>query len=75
MTKSWLSDNIRSVLALLVTLLNFLIMVMVISGIVHCSESTQAIILGTCSNIEIIILGYFFGSSKDKPITNNADVK
>lgn len=67
MKKDWLSNNIRSVLAIAVTAFNFIVVMVLLIGNTKASEVEKTTIIGTLSNIEIVVLSYFFGSSKDKP--------
>ena len=70
--QNWLSQNIVSVLAILWTLFTFYILKLVLLKEVKAAENITFLIINTVSNIIMIIIGYYFGSSsgsKDKQIT------
>jgi hypothetical protein len=67
--QNWLAQNIVSVLAILWTIFTFYILKLVLLKEVKAAENITFLIINTISNIIMIIVGYFFGSSagsKDK---------
>lgn len=65
--KSWISDNIRSVLAIGITGSYVLIVLVLLLVEIKASEVEKTALIGAMTNIEIMVLGYFFSASKDKP--------
>jgi hypothetical protein len=70
MKNTWLSDNIRSILAVCVLSGSFIVILILLLANVKASEVEKTTIIGTLANIDIVVLSYFFGSSKDKPTTS-----
>lgn len=73
--KNWLSENIVSLLALVWTVFTILIFVMILFRNVKTTDATTITILSTVSNVELIVLTYYFSSTKnskdkDKQIEN-----
>lgn len=75
MKKNWLSENISSIIALAFLGFAFTIFLLVLLRQVKTTESTTITILASVTNILMLIIGFYFGSSKsgkdkDKQIEN-----
>lgn len=62
--KNWLSENIASVIAISFLMNTFCIFYLVLLKQVKTSDSTTITIIQTISNILMLIVGFYFGSSK-----------
>jgi len=78
--KGWLQDNIVGLIAIAFTLFTFAVYIIVLCRVVRTSETTTTVILTSVTNMEMLILGFYFVSSKsnkdkDKIISNMQDEK
>lgn len=62
--KNWLSDNIVSIVAITTILFCFTVFLLVLTRQVKTSESTTITILANTSNIVILVLSFYFSSTK-----------
>ena len=62
--KNWLSDNIASIIALSFIWYTFYVFKLVLLKEVKTSESQTITIINSITNILMLIVGYYFGSSK-----------
>lgn len=72
--KNWLSDNIASIIALSFIWFTFYVFRLVLIREIKTTEATTISIINSVTNILMLIVGYYFGSSKssrdkDKLIT------
>lgn len=63
-TKGWLQDNIVAVIAIAFTLFTFAVYAIVLLKAVKTTETTTTVILTSVTNMEMLILGFYFVSSK-----------
>ncbi len=76
--KDWLNINIGAILAILWTFFTFVIDTLVLTHSVKTADNTTYLILTQVNGIEMIIMGYYYVSSKaskDKDETINALTK
>ncbi len=64
MNKNWLKDHIVELLALLALAQSIVVMMYVLFREVKSSDSTTLMILSQSGNIAMLVLAYYFGSSK-----------
>lgn len=62
--QNWLSENIASIIALSFLVFTFIVFLIVLLHQVKTTDSTTITIIGTVSNILMLIVGFYFGSSK-----------
>ena len=62
--KNWLSENIVSLIALTIIGFAFTVFLLVLLREVKTTESTTITILASITNILMLIIGFYFGSSK-----------
>ena len=60
---SWLAKNTVSLIALGYTLFNFAIYLLALAGKLKSTENMQILIINSITNIALLIVGYYFGSS------------
>lgn len=80
--ESFLQSNIAPVLALTWTIFTLCIFILVLTRIITATENVAFLIINSVTNIMMIIVGYFFGSSmgsKQKQATidkmNDGEIK
>jgi uncharacterized protein YacL len=61
--KNWLQENVAPLIALLFTGFTLFIYVMVLTKVISATENIAFLIINSVTNIMMIIVGYFFGSS------------
>lgn len=64
MKKNWLSEHIVGIIALAFTIFTFTVYTIILLRQVKTTETTTTIILNSITNMELLILGYYFVSSK-----------
>lgn len=64
MKKNWLSENIASIIALAFVAFAFFVFRMILLKQVNASETIVTAILGSVTNIVMLIVGFYFGSSQ-----------
>lgn len=74
MKYSWIKDNITSVIGCLIILQATVIDILVLLRQVKTTETNTTIILQNSNAMAMLVLGYYFVSSKGKPEPKN-DVK
>lgn len=62
--KNWFSENIPGLIAVAFTIFTFAVYIIVLSRVVHTTETTTTVILTSVTNMEMLILGFYFVSSK-----------
>jgi len=70
---SWLSRNTVSIIALSYTIFNFVIYIMILAFNLKIAENMQVLIVNSITNIAMLIVGYYFGSSMERHKTIGAD--
>jgi hypothetical protein len=63
---SWLAKNTASLIALAYTLFNFVIYVLILTGNMKASENMEILIVNSITNIAMLIIGFYFGSSNER---------
>jgi hypothetical protein len=63
---SWLTKNTASLIALAYTLFNFVIYVLILTGTMKASENMEILIVNSITNIAMLIIGFYFGSSNER---------
>ena len=61
---SWLVKNIVPILAASWTLFTFTLYVMALTGNLHAKDTMQTLVINSITNVIMLIIGYYFGSSK-----------
>lgn len=61
--ENWLNNNIASLLALIWTSFSLVLYIMVLTKAIVATENVAFLIINSVTNILMIIVGYFFGSS------------
>lgn len=61
---SWLSKNTGSMIAILFTLFTCILFILVLTGNIKPSENITFTIITSVTNILMLIIGYFFGSTR-----------
>lgn len=64
MKKNWLTENIAPIIAIAVVAFTFMVILMILTKTVTASEVIVTAIIGTLTNILMLIVGYYFGSSQ-----------
>ena len=64
MKKTWLKDNIRSIIAILWTLASITIFIILLFKVTKTNDATTSMIITSVVGIINFILGYYYGSSK-----------
>jgi len=62
----WLAKNTVSLIALCYTLFNFAIYILILFGDFKVSDNMAILIVNSITNIAMMIIGYYFGSSVEK---------
>lgn len=62
--KNWLSDNIVSIIALLTIAFAYIVFLIVLLRVVKTTETTTITILSNISNVLILVLSFYFSSTK-----------
>jgi hypothetical protein len=60
---SWMAKNTASIIALAFTLFTFVIYFLVLIGHLKASENMSILIVNSITNIVMLIVGYYYGSS------------
>jgi hypothetical protein len=60
---SWMAKNTASVIALAFTVFTFIIYFLVLIGHLKASENMSILIVNSITNIVMLIVGYYYGSS------------
>lgn len=61
---SWMAKNTASIIALSFTLFTFIIYFLVLIGHLKASENMSLLIVNSITNIVMLIVGYYYGSSE-----------
>jgi hypothetical protein len=61
--QNWLQNNVAALIALLFTGFTLFIYVLVLTKVISATENIAFLIINSVTNIMMIIVGYFFGSS------------
>jgi hypothetical protein len=61
---SWLSKNTASLIALAYTTFNFVIYVMILLGHMQVTNEMAVLIVNSITNIAMLIVGFYYGSSE-----------
>lgn len=64
MRSNWLHENTAPVLAISYTAFSFLIYILVLTKQIQATENIAFLIINSITNIVMLIVGYYFGSSK-----------
>ncbi len=77
---TWLHNNIAPLIAITYTLFSLIVYVLVLIHVISATENIAFLIINSITNIMMIIVGYFFGSSvgsksKQASIDKMNDVK
>lgn len=62
--KNWFSDNIIAIIACTFLFFSMVVYMLILTHAVKTNETTTITILGNVTNMDMLILGYFFVSSK-----------
>lgn len=63
MKNTWLQDNVAPLIALLFTGFSLLIYTLVLTHVIAATENIAFLIINSITNVLMIIIGYFYGSS------------
>lgn len=63
MDKNWLHNNIAPLIALLFTLFSLSIYLLVLTHVIVATENIAFLIINSITNILMVVISYFFGSS------------
>jgi len=63
MNNNWLNNNIAPIIAIVYTLFSLTIYLLVLIHVISATENIAFLIINSITNIMMIIVGYFFGSS------------
>lgn len=62
-TNTWLQDNIVPLIAILYTVFSFTIYTLVLVHAISATENVAFLIINSITNVVMLIVGYYFGSS------------
>lgn len=63
MKSNWLHDNAAPIIALSYTLFSFVVYILVLTRQISATENIAFLIINSITNIVMLIVGYYFGSS------------
>lgn len=77
---NWFSDNIIGIIACTFMIFSMICYMLILTHVVKTNETTTITILGNITNMDMLILGYYFVSSKtskdkDKQIADLTSIK
>lgn len=78
--KNWFSDNIVGIIACTFLIFSMICYTLILTHVVKTNETTTITILGNITNMDMLILGYYFVSSKtskdkDRQIADLTSIK
>lgn len=62
--KNWFSDNIIGIIACTFLVFSMVVYMLILTHVVKTNETTTITILGNVTNMDMLVLGYYFVSSK-----------
>lgn len=60
----WLNNNVIPLIAILWTLFTCVLYLLALHGDLHSKENMQLLVVNTVTNVVMLIVGYYFGSSQ-----------
>ncbi len=63
MKNNWLHENTPPIIAIGYTAFSFIVYILVLTKVITASENVAFLIINSITNIVMLIVGYYFGSS------------
>lgn len=72
---SWLTKNTGSMIAIAYTVFNFVIYVLILMGWAKTDNDIAILIVNSITNIAMLIVGFYYGSSSERNRTRNVQIQ
>lgn len=72
---SWLSKNTASLIALIYTCFSIVLYILILVGHLKANENIAILIVNSVTNIIMLIVGFYYGSSERRRMQENRSIK